>query len=244
MTSDATILEPIMASLSSDTSSAVSDARNAPNVEAWIRSAMMQAAAVGGIAMAIPGAHLPALVWSRRELAFLLHRVAYGSWGVGELRGCAPLGKSDLLNILALWVGTPLSALPHRAIKKATLQKALRRGETHVDSLSISRILSLLSEEQARSFGIDPDTITPMSQQRTADFGLSSDVQTRIVQPFASKLGGKVFSGFVPLVGAIVGASINAYLLRDILNAADEYYFSGRLSAEAGRQALSVFDCS
>ena len=62
-----------------------------------------------------------------------------------------------------------------------------------------------------------------MSQQRTADFGLSSDVQTRIVQRFASKLGGEVFSGFVPLVGAIVGASINAYL-RDILNAADEYY--------------------
>ena len=76
-----------------------------------------QAATAGVVALTIPGLHIPAVA---ADLAFLIHKMAYCCWGIGEIRGCKVLGISDFQNILALWSGAAtIETLSHRAISKA-----------------------------------------------------------------------------------------------------------------------------
>ena len=62
----------------------------------------------GGVEMAIPGIHaltIPA------GIAFLIHKMAYISWGIGAIKGAYVIETaqhSDLRNILTLWANIPI----------------------------------------------------------------------------------------------------------------------------------------
>jgi hypothetical protein len=115
------------------------DAARGWSYAGWVTSQAGQAAVAGGLATAVPWAHIPALV---ADMAFLMHKMAYCSWGIGEISDCVVLGKADFLNILALWSGASrLEELPYRAVSKAALEAALVGGSIIVGGLTVAAVL-------------------------------------------------------------------------------------------------------
>ncbi len=83
--------------------SAVKDAMRHDSIESWTNQEIVMVGLAGGVEMAIPGIHaltIPA------GIAFLIHKMAYISWGIGAIKGAYVIETaqhSDLRNILTLW---------------------------------------------------------------------------------------------------------------------------------------------
>jgi len=89
--------------LGGDPQTAVQDALRHPSVESWVQQETVKISVAGGAEMIIPGLHaltIPA------GISYLLHKMAYISWGIGALKGVYVVETSqfsDLRNILTLW---------------------------------------------------------------------------------------------------------------------------------------------
>jgi hypothetical protein len=130
---------------------AITSAQNYSSVSTWITSQAAQTATAGGVAMALPGFHLAALA---ADVTFLLHKMAYCCWGIGEIRECVVLGKSDFQNILALWShAASIDELPHKAITKYALQKTVGMGGIMVGGLLAAEVVSHLTGQQIAMYG-------------------------------------------------------------------------------------------
>jgi hypothetical protein len=202
-----------------DSTAAIQRAREYSDVSLWIDALAAQSAIVGATAMAIPGVHLAASVG---DLAFLLNRCAYGAWGIGEIRKCVVLGMLDIRNILSVWLGRPVDQLPHRAIKIETLRQALAMGQARLGSLSMREILAHMSDQQLALVGTT--ALDRAMRQGGPDVVLDETLSAAIAVKFGSRFAAKGVAGFVPLIGPIISAAVNARLLREIMRAADDYY--------------------
>jgi hypothetical protein len=138
--------------LGGDPVSAVQTAKGYTSKTSWMLSQAGQTAGAGAVAMAIPGVHISALV---ADVSYLLHKMAYCSWGIGELRKCVVLGKPDFANILALWSGAvTVNELPYPAISKTAFEKAVNRGSTTLEKITLNQVLAQMSKEQLAIYEI------------------------------------------------------------------------------------------
>lgn len=114
--------------LGGDPQQAVTAATKHDTVESWRQQETATIAIVGGAEMAIPGIHaltIPA------GIAFLIHKMAYLSWGIGAIKGAYVVETaqySDIRNILTLWANSSYynaHILDHMAIGMDAFEYAL-----------------------------------------------------------------------------------------------------------------------
>jgi hypothetical protein len=92
--------------LGGDPQDAIDAALKHDTVASWRQQETATIAVAGGAEMAIPGFHaltIPA------GIAFLIHKMAYLSWGIGAIKGAYVVETaqySDLRNILTLWANS------------------------------------------------------------------------------------------------------------------------------------------
>lgn len=92
--------------LGGDPQDAIDAALKHDTVASWRQQETATIAVAGGVEMAIPGLHaltIPA------GIAFLIHKMAYLSWGIGTIKGAYVVETaqySDLRNILTLWANS------------------------------------------------------------------------------------------------------------------------------------------
>lgn len=92
--------------LGGDPQQAIDAAMKHDTVASWRQQETATIAIAGGAEMAIPGIHamtIPA------GIAFLMHKMAYLSWGIGAIKGAYVVETaqfSDLRNILTLWANS------------------------------------------------------------------------------------------------------------------------------------------
>jgi len=223
--------------LGGDPTSAVASASTYSSIDSWVNSQSAQVGAAGAAAMAIPGVHLLGMA---ADLAFLMHKLAYTCWGIGEIKGCVVLGKSDFTNILALWSGAvSIADLDHRALRKATFEAAVLAGGGTVAGLSVAAIAATLTGQQIAMLSgqvagsllakkIATKTAAKAAAVSAGRMGakLGGKLAGKVAAKFTTKLGAKAFAGIIPFIGPAVGAGINVYFIRDIAKSAAAYYQS------------------
>lgn len=114
--------------LGGDPQTAIEDAMAHDSLQSWTNGELAWAGLAGGAEMAIPGLHtltIPA------GIAYLIHKMAYMSWGIGALKGAYVIETaqhSDLRNILTLWANHSYynaHILDHMAISLNAFEYAL-----------------------------------------------------------------------------------------------------------------------
>lgn len=114
--------------LGGDPQTAIGDAMSHDSLKSWTNSEFAWTGLAGGVEMAIPGLHtltIPA------GIAYLIHKMAYVSWGIGALKGAYVIETaqhSDLRNILTLWANHGYynaHILDHMAISLDAFEYAL-----------------------------------------------------------------------------------------------------------------------
>lgn len=206
---------------------AVTNAKSMGSIDSWVAWQAAQTAVVGATAAAIPGAHLATLPV---DVAILMHKMAWCSWGIGGLMGCNVEGKLDLALILGLW---------SEAITKEDVETILAGGMVLGGALATavtvasSPVLAAKIAAKTAAFGTSvlatrlgfTTIANPLGQ-------MSGFLAQQLVQHFAAKIAIKLakvgasraFLGFVPFIGPIVGGTINVIFVRAIANSAKEYY--------------------
>jgi hypothetical protein len=166
----------------------------------------------GGLAAAIPGLHLAGLA---ADVAFVLNRMGTAAYGIGAILGHQKfedniLEGEDFALILAFWADDEavVQALtnPNIADLAANVGAALAGPFTSRDAAKcITKALIAASP-------------------RLAADQLSATIAAKPAANFASKFVARGIGGFVPFVGAAVGAGLNLWLLNDIQEAAETFY--------------------
>lgn len=109
---------------------AVDSAMDCNSVDQWITQETTKLAIAGGAEMVIPGLHAFTIPTG---ISYLLHKLAYISWGIGALKGAYIIeteAYSDYRNILALWANNThfnASIIEHLAISVEALEWALSK---------------------------------------------------------------------------------------------------------------------
>ena len=215
--------------LGGDPISAIQTAKGYTSTTTWIASQSAKTAGAGAVAMAIPVVHLPALV---ADICYLLHQMAYCSWGIGELRKCIVLGKPDFANILALWSGAvTLNELPYPAISKAAFEMTLTNGSNTLEKITLTQTLAQMSPEQLAMYDAkygggllaqrEKSVLAGASRAAIAagsqvGISLAGPVAAQVAAKISAKLGAKAFAGFIPFIGPLAGAGINTYFVCSI----------------------------
>ena len=197
------------------------------DVDAWITWQATQAAVVGGAAAAIPGAHL---VTVTADIAILMHKMAWCSWGVGGTLGCNVEGDLDLALILGLWSG---------AITKEDVETMLVSGVVLGGTLATAMLVgnspALAAKVAAKTAAFGTTILAQKLGLKTfaGSMGqMSGFIAQNLIQHFAGKIAVKigkvtasrVFLGFVPLIGPIVGGTVNVIFVNAIADSAKTYY--------------------
>ena len=218
-----------------DPTNAVAAAATYSTVDSWVNSQAAQVGAAGGAALAIPGVHLLGMA---ADFAFLMHKLAYTCWGIGEINGCIVVGSEDFSNILALWSGAAsIEELDRKAISKATFEAAVLAGGGTVAGLSVAAIAAQLTGQQIAMIGghvagsllarkIATKTVGKAASATAGRIGgkMGGKLAGKVAAKFSTKLGAKAFGGIIPFIGPAIGAGINVYFIKDIAKSANSYY--------------------
>jgi hypothetical protein len=236
--------------LGGDPSEAIAASREFQSTRSWIAWQSGQVAAAGAAATAIPGIHALAIP---ADLAFLLHKVAYCSWGIGALHRCDIEGKDDLAVVLALWGG----AVSDEDL--ATVVKAAAAGETGaagaigiaaagVAGTGAATLAVANPKLAAKGLGLFGPMVAKKALGVAVPAGtvpagqwLVTKVAPKLAPKFAAKVSTKGVAGFVPLLGPLVSASVNAYVVGHTGEVAERYYshkrqFQEALAGRAGKR--------
>jgi len=180
------------------------------------------AAASGAAAFAIPGLHLPAAL---ADLVVLMNRMAVASYAIGTVKGVRAgrgniLAPEDFEKILALWSGhLDLDTLVGEPITAEARETQLEEAGTKVLSQVSMKHMSLAAGRR-----------------------IGNALAARIGAMLGARFGGKALGGFVPLIGAAVGAGVNYRFIDSVCDSAELYYDwkidpMARLTAVPGAQA-------
>ena len=206
---------------------AVTRAKGFSSVDSWVAWQASQAAAVGATAAAIPGAHLATL---SADIAILIHKMAWCSWGIGGAMGCDVEGKLDLALILGLWSGS---------IKKEDVETMLVSGMVLGGALATAATVTsspaLAAKIAAKTAEFGTTVLAQKLGLKTVAGSLgqvSGFMAQQLMEHFATKIAAKIVKvgatrallGFVPLIGPIVGGTINIIFVRAIAESAKTYY--------------------
>jgi hypothetical protein len=173
----------------------------------WTKVQKAMVTASGAGASALPGLHLVGIA---ADVMFLMNRMSVCSYGIGSILGAeAGLGNvleaEDFAVVLAVWANE--GAIAEQISGKAPDGTGVGGGK--VLGKSVYRILAKTVCEKA---GLMPDG------------KLSGSLAGKVAARFAGKLGGKAATGFIPLVGAVVGGGVNLWFLSGIAAAAEQWF--------------------
>ena len=165
----------------------------------WKRTQQTLVTASGAGAAAVPGLHL---VGMAADVMFLMNRMSVCSYGIGAILATeANLGNvlepEDFPVVLAVWAGEEGAA------------EAIGGTGPKVLGKSVYRILAKTVCDKAGLL---------------ADGKMSRSLANKVAARFAGKLGGKAATGFIPLVGAVVGGGVNLWFLSGIATAAEQWF--------------------
>ncbi len=174
----------------------------------WTKGQKRLVTASGAGAAAVPGLHL---VGMAADVMFLMNRMSVCAFGIGAILGTeAQLGNvlepEDFAVVLAVWAGEGGIA---DAISGKGPADGTGVGGGKVLGKSVYRILAKTVAEKAGLM---------------ADGKLSGPLAGKVAGRFAGKLGGKAATGFIPLVGAVVGGGVNLWFLSGIATAAEQWF--------------------
>lgn len=231
---DSNVIVRAFDAVSGDHSEAVTRAKGFSSTGTWTAWQASQAAAAGAAALAVPAAHLPAMV---ADMAYLMHKMSYCCWGIGSVLGAQVEGKDDFAIILGLWSGDlsetelPVAILTGTAAGVMALAistgsgaqlagqvagKAVSKG---VDLAATAAIKKLGAKAVAKSIGKGTGSMAGAMSSKFVEKAAS-----KIAAKVGAKLAGKSVAGFIPFVGPVVGAGINAYFVKDVSDSAKTYY--------------------
>lgn len=174
----------------------------------WTKGQKTLVTVSGAGAAAVPGLHL---VGMAADVMFLMNRMSVCSFGIGAILGNeAQLGNvlepEDFAVVLAVWAGE--GGIADTISGKASADDT-GVGGSKVLGKSMYRILAKTVAEKAGLL---------------VDKKLSSSLAGKVAARFAGKLGGKAATGFIPLVGAVVGGGVNLWFLSGIASAAEQWF--------------------
>jgi hypothetical protein len=171
------------------------------------------------------------------DVAFLLHKMAYCSWGVGGLLNCDVEGKADFSLILQVWAddlsetelpAAILTGTAAGAFAIVAAQQGVSAASTQLAGKAAGKIASktvnVATMELARKLGMKTSAKAAGKVAGTVSGRLAEKAATKIAAKIGAKLAAKGVAGFLPLVGPAVSASVNAYFVNDIGNSATTYY--------------------
>ena len=259
------------------------DARQAVNsasqytLDEWVGRQQAQVIAAGTGANLVPGAHALALT---ADMAFLIHKMAHTSWGIGGIMGCEVFGKPDFVNILDVWTGRAVNELDYWAVSTPFYHgvRQIMQNKTYwsplewaaidaVDPYVLCNEIYYLISEDAQAFeefskvissmgDLSPSEIANAAPQ---DEAILRDLTTRAANQVVSKmntgvvgrlvpalagqvaaklvtrLATKAVTGFVPLLGAVVGGGLNYWFIQSIAQSARIYYGHAIMLADDAR---------
>ena len=164
--------------------------------------------ASGAGAAAVPGLHL---VGMAADVMFLMNRMSVCSYGIGAILGAeAKLGNvleaEDFAVVLAVWAGE--GGIGEAINGKASADTPNVTGGK-VLGKSVYRILAKTVCEKAGLM---------------TDGKMSGSLAGKVAARFAGKLGGKAATGFLPLIGPVVGGGVNLWFLSGIASAAEQWF--------------------
>ncbi|MEU9568686.1 hypothetical protein AB0D62_02100 [Streptomyces massasporeus] len=210
--------------LGRDTSMAQRGAAGYSSVRSWRNSQTGQVAAAGAAAMAVPGAHAVVMVG---DVAFLLHKMSVCAWGIGFKMGATVDGEDDLAVILALWA----DALEPDALSVTSAGAAASAGFIAFNVAYPTYGTAVMAKALALGAGSGVSVVGGKivgKKGAKAAVKLSKPFINKIAQKtavkFSAVLGSKAVTGFVPVLGALAGAGINAFLVSKFADAAESYY--------------------
>jgi len=174
------------------------------NLDSWQNKQLAMVAASGAAAMTIPGGHIPLMA---ADVAFLMNRMSVCCYGVGAIRGYDAghgniLEEEDFPVVLAYWAGDA-------EIKQAVTSKAAADLAVKVGGKVGAKIIA---KHLAAGAGL------------LVGKKIGGKLGAKLGAKIGAKLGGKLAAGFIPFLGAAVGAGINAYFINDISEAANDVY--------------------
>lgn len=224
-------------SMGGDPREALAAAVSFNSTSGWIRGQAAQAAVVGAGTMIIPGVHLLAF---GLDLTMVMHKIAYTTWGVGRLLNCPVEGKLDLALVLATWTNT----IDDAALAAAAAAGA---GGMYLDGFPVVGPAAFLATLISGVSGEPAETVLArlgavgglVAGGKTADFlvGKAAEhslpfygkkVMTKISAKVAAKMATATAGKLIPIVGAVVAATVNAIIIRSVGAAAERYYTAKR----------------
>lgn len=202
-----------------DPQGAISAAASYSSTSMWVFSQASQAGIAGAVAISVPGAHIPALAV---DLAFLMHKMAYCSWGLGALYNCEVEGKDDFALILGLWAGY---------VSEDALEGALTAGIIGVPVTTAVVAPKTFAKGVGKGVSKGVGLLGKKAGTKAAAkiFGkvggkLSEKLALKLALKFSGKISSKAVAGWVPFVGPAVGLTINSYFVKSIAGSATRYY--------------------
>ncbi|GGM18419.1 hypothetical protein [Deinococcus aerophilus] len=160
--------------------------------------------ASGAASGALPGLHL---LGATADLAFLMNRMAVCCYGIGAIKGHQALKvdvleREDFALILALWAGDEDVA---RIVSSKIGADLLVVGGAKVGLKAVSKGIG-------HQLGV-------ISGKK-----LAGKVGAKVGAKIGAKAGAKFAAGWIPVLGGVVGAGVNAYFLSDVMAAAQRFY--------------------
>lgn len=220
--------------LGGDPAKAIESAQKFSSTRTWIAWQASQGAMVGAAAVAVPGAHMVAMV---ADSVALLHKISYCSWGVGALRDSSVDGKDDLAVILGLWSGSIKPNALTDAVRSVAGDTTLGAAGTlvagtggHLAAKASLKAAALNPQLAVKGTGVFAQLVVkkagfavPGGSVPVGKF-LIKKIAPKLAPKLAGKVGAKAAAGWIPFVGPAVGASVNAYIVLHIAEMADTYY--------------------
>ena len=209
-------------------------AKNFRTVEGWTAWQMVQTGSVGALALAIPAAHIPAVVV---DVAVLFHKMAYCSWGIGSILDCEIHPKDDLAVILGMWAGAISedsldaagSALGIGAAGAAALAFPSFAGQVsgHGLGLSLASAAKAAEKPAMKAALLVGEQLAPIGGKIVEK--ISAKIAAKLSAKITAKTLSAALAGFVPFVGPVAGAGVNTWFMHKVTDAADLYYKKKRV---------------
>ena len=223
---DAAVVVNAFDALGGDPDAAVRAARTYPTIGRWKAAQAAQTGAAGAAAAAVPLLHLPAMA---ADVAFLLHKMAFCSWGVGGLLGARVDGKDDFALILGVWSGDlQETELPAAVITGTAAGYMALQVSQHGATAAIGQLAGQVGGAVFSAAGNKAAAKVGSKALGKSAGKVGAKISAKLAQKMVTKIGPKLaakgVSGFLPVLGPVVSGGVNAYFTKDIADSAETYY--------------------
>ncbi|WP_436763464.1 hypothetical protein [Streptosporangium sp. V21-05] len=205
-------------------------ARNYSSVSTWTASQATQTALVGAGALIVPGVHILGM---GVDLTMVLHKMGWTTWGVGQLVGADLEGKLDLALTLGIWSGVVTDDMIAAAVIAAgagVLVKGIMVTGPAVFMASIaSKIAGASVAAILAEMGVSKGVAKGMGKVAgklagPAATNLANKIVAKLSPKAAAVLAGGTAGKAIPIVGALIGAGVNVWIINSISSSAEKYY--------------------